>query len=237
MTPPLFETVDLRVDYDRVEVLHRVSVAITQGECVGIIGPNGCGKSTLLHAMAGLKAPSGGRMLFKGSEITTTSARERLLLGIALVPQGRRIFSQMTVEENLLMGAYPWRQQARRRLSTVAPVLGDLRRRLHHMCGTLSGGAQQIVAIARALMSEPHLLLLDEPLLGLSASNRSLVLDMIRDLSSRGTTVAIVEHRIDSLNTVVQRNVVMQNGSITEFRDVIATIAGTESDDISENRS
>lgn len=230
MTAPLLETVGLRVAYDGVEVLHGIDLTMERGECIGIIGPNGCGKSTLVHTIAGMKSPAGGRVYFAGRDITTTSPRQRLRFGFALVPQGRRVFPQMTVEENLLMGAYLWPQEARKRLSCVVPLLNGLQLPLARTCGSLSSGAQQIVAIARALMSEPTLLLLDEPLLGLSASNQTLVIDTIRDLSSRGTTIAIVEHRVNSLNTVAGRNVIMQNGHVTEVASLVASIAGPDID-------
>ena len=226
MTAALLEIADLCVAYDGVEVLHGIDLTIDRGECVGIIGPNGCGKSTFVHAIAGLKRPASGRVLFEGRDITATSPRDRLRLGFALVPQGRRIFPQMTVEENLLMGAYLWPQEARQRLSSVVPLLGGLQQHLARTCGALSSGGQQIVAIARALMSEPQLLLLDEPLLGLSASNRALVLNTIRDLSVRGVTIAIVEHRIDALNSVATRKIVMQDGSISALARVVTSITG-----------
>ena len=229
MTASLLETVDLRVAYDSVEVLHGIDLAIQYGECVGIIGPNGCGKSTLVHTIAGLKRSASGRVLVEGRDITMTAARARLSLGVAMVPQGRRIFPQMTVEENLLMGAYLWPSEAGRRLTSVLSLLGDVQGDLSRVCGTLSSGGQQIIAIGRALMSRPRLLLLDEPLLGLSASNRSLVLNTIRGLCVGGTTIAIVEHRIDALNSVATRRIVMKDGLISELSSVVASITGDAS--------
>ncbi|MGZ5138110.1 MAG: ABC transporter ATP-binding protein, partial [Burkholderiales bacterium] len=181
--------------YGKVEALKRVSLVVRKGELVTLIGANGAGKTTTLKAISGLLPPTGGRMLFEGEDITRASPRHILSRGIAHCPEGRHVFPDMTVQENLEMGCY-LRSDASAIATDIArifesfPVLAERRRQV---AGTLSGGEQQMLAIGRALMSRPKLVLFDEPSLGLAPNIVERTFEIIRSIRAEGTTVLMVE--------------------------------------------
>jgi branched-chain amino acid transport system ATP-binding protein len=194
----LLSVAGLEAGYGDFKALHGVSFAVEPGEIVTVIGANGAGKTTALKSVIGIVRPAAGAILFDGERIDGRVPREIVERGLALVPEGRNLFREMTVEENLLVGAHPRRVRAGRvrRLEGMYgrfPTLGPLRRRT---AGTLSGGQQQIVAIARALMSEPKLLLLDEPSLGLAPKTTLEVFGVVREINREGVAVVLVEQNV-----------------------------------------
>jgi branched-chain amino acid transport system ATP-binding protein len=212
----------ISVAYRGLNALTQVSLRVPQGRFVAIIGPNGAGKTTLFKAVSGIVLPSGGRIEFEGIDLLRVPASERAHLGIAHVPEGRRVFASLTVLENLEMGAYtaPGRAQWARnmeRIFTLFPVLADRRRQL---AGTLSGGEQQMLAIGRGIASSPRLLMLDEPSMGLSPSAADVIFERIEALHQEdGLTVLLVEQRVvealDSCDTgyVLEAGRVVLEGS------------------------
>jgi ABC-type branched-subunit amino acid transport system ATPase component len=200
--------------YGQMEILHGVSLTVRRGEMVSIIGPNGAGKSTVFKTIVGLLRPRTGRIVFDGRQIMGLRADQILPLGLAYVPQGRIVFPQMTVLENLEMGAYTVREPARLRealdrVQTMFPVLAQRRKQ---KAGTMSGGEQQMVAIARALMTSPKLILLDEPSLGLSPKFVSLIFDKLTEMKSSGYTMLVVEQNAAKALAVADRGYVLELG-------------------------
>ena len=185
----------LKVAYGRVEALHGVSIEVAQGDIVTIIGSNGAGKSTLLRAICGVLTPSAGTIRFDGDDVTALSSPSMIRRGVAMVPEGRHVFAELTVKENLELGAYYRRDMANVRsdLERVLALFPILRERLQHPGGSLSGGQQQMLALGRALMSRPRLLLLDEPSLGLAPTIVQQLGRIIRELNEGGTTILLVE--------------------------------------------
>ncbi|MGK9232277.1 ABC transporter ATP-binding protein [Inquilinus limosus] len=202
--------------YGATTVLHDVSLEVEAGEVVTIVGANGAGKTTTLRTIAGLLRPAAGRILFEGRDITRLSAHETVELGITLIPEGRQLFPDMTVRENLLMGAY--RRAARdRRAETLEEVLAlfpRLRERLDQNAVSLSGGEQQMVAIARGMMARPKLLMFDEPSLGLAPIVVAQVFEVIDAIVGTGATVLIVEQNVFHTLKVADRGYVLENGQI-----------------------
>ncbi len=214
---PLLRVTELAAGYDRIEALHGVSLQIGSGEAVTLIGANGAGKTTLLRTLAGLMRAWRGRIEFAGEDITRWSAERRNRAGLALVPEGRRIFAGLTVEENLRLGGY---SRSRSRVATTEglaavyelfPRLLDRRRQAG---GTLSGGEQQMLAIGRAMMSRPRLLLLDEPSLGLAPLAVREVADALVELAGRDTTLALVEQNATVAFHVAQRGYLLDRGEL-----------------------
>ena len=210
----MLEVAGLAAAYGDFKALHDVSFALDAGEIVSIVGANGAGKSTTLKALMGIVAPSGGSIVFDGEAIGGRSPSEIVARGIALVPEGRNLFRDMTVEENLLVGAHVGRVRAgmRRRLSEMIErfaMLAPLRRRA---AGTLSGGQQQIVAIARALMSEPRILLMDEPSLGLAPKVTLDVFGLVREINAAGVAVVLVEQNVVQALELAARAYVLTEG-------------------------
>ncbi len=204
----------LHAGYGKLEILHGVSLDVRVGELVSVIGPNGAGKSTAFKAIVGLLRPKSGRVLFDGQEITGLPPYEVLRLGLAYVPQGRIVFPQMTVLENLEMGAYIEKDRARvraalERVCAVFPVLAARRRQ---KAGTMSGGEQQMVAIGRALMTTPRLILLDEPSLGLSPKFVTLIFDKLAEMKREGYTMIVVEQNAAKALAVADRGYVLELG-------------------------
>jgi branched-chain amino acid transport system ATP-binding protein len=197
--------------YDNVQVLRGISVDVAPGEVLCLLGRNGAGKTTLLKTMIGLVKPRMGRIQLDGRELTRLPAHEFAKLGIAYVPQGRRLFAELTVEENLTIGlmARGRGAEARERALTLFPAL---RSRLGQVSGTLSGGEQEMLAIARALCLEPTLLLLDEPTEGLMPSMIQAILAAIRELKSQGVAVVLVEQRVESALSVADRTAFLETG-------------------------
>lgn len=212
----LLEIANLSSDYGRIRALHGVSLAIGEGELVSLVGANGAGKTTLLRTISGIRPASGGSVTFDGRDITKTPPDRRVRMGIVQVPEGRQVFAPMRVEENLLMGAYtrPRREhaQALAKQYEMFPALKEARDKL---AGTLSGGQQQMLAVARALMSSPRLLLLDEPSLGLAPKLVDEVFETIVRLREAGVTIFLVEQNAWKALSIADRGYVMETGEIT----------------------
>jgi branched-chain amino acid transport system ATP-binding protein len=213
----VLEIQDLVCRYGKVEALKRVSLVVRKGELVTLIGANGAGKTTTLKAISGLLPPTGGRMLFEGEDITRASPRHILSRGIAHCPEGRHVFPDMTVQENLEMGCY-LRSDASAIAADMArifesfPVLAERRRQV---AGTLSGGEQQMLAIGRALMSKPKLVLFDEPSLGLAPNIVERTFEIIRSIRAEGTTVLMVEQNAYAALDMCDRAYLLESGTLT----------------------
>ncbi len=203
------------VYYGAIQALEGVSIQVEQGEVVAIIGSNGAGKSTLLRTISGLLRPRQGEIKFKGEEIQGDPAHEIVLRGISQSPEGRRIFTNMTVYENLLLGAYTRRDsEIDADMEKVMVRFPRLKERIKQSAGTLSGGEQQMLAIGRALMSRPQLLLLDEPSLGLAPNLVQEIFRIVTDLNADGVTVLIVEQNANRALEIAHRAYVLETGNI-----------------------
>jgi branched-chain amino acid transport system ATP-binding protein len=212
----LLEVRDLVAFYDDSQALWGIGVDVREGEIVALLGSNGAGKTTLLRVLSGLLRARGGSVRFAGRDVTNWPPHAIVEAGIAHVPEGRQLFPEMTVEENLLVGAHVSRAR-RRRASNLERLYGTfprLRERRRQLAATLSGGEQQMVALARALMSEPKLLLLDEPSLGLSPVATSHALAAIKDIAGRDLTVVLVEQKVTEALEVAARGYVIENGRL-----------------------
>lgn len=212
----MLEISDLVCRYGKVEAIKGISLSIKQGQLVALIGANGAGKSTTLRSISGLLPSAAGRMVFEGEDITRCSAREILARGIAHCPEGRRVFPDMTVEENLDMGAYLRRdagqvEQDRDRIFAQFPRLAERRSQI---AGTLSGGEQQMLAIGRAIMSKPKLMMFDEPSLGLAPNIVEHVFEIIDGIRKSGTTVLMVEQNAYAALDMCDHAYLMEAGSI-----------------------
>jgi branched-chain amino acid transport system ATP-binding protein len=224
----LLEIRGLGVDYGRVRALGEVSLAIAQGEIVALIGANGAGKTTLLRAISGLVRPAAGTIVLSGDEIAGRKADRIVRLGVAHAPEGRRVFARMSVAENLALGAYVRRGRHDDALERVLTIFPRLRERLAQRAGTLSGGEQQMLALGRALMSAPRLLLLDEPSLGLAPLVVQAIFGVIRDLNAAGTTVLLVEQNARQALAIAQRGYVLELGKVVHAgsaRELLASAA------------
>ncbi|MCL2736847.1 MAG: ABC transporter ATP-binding protein [Propionibacteriaceae bacterium] len=211
----MLEIRDLNVHYGGIHALKGVSLSVESGEIVTLIGANGAGKSTCLRTISGLKKPTSGQILVDGKDITTLSAQARVKLGVSQSPEGRRVFPQMTVQENLDLGAFlrPRRDAALdlTRVFDRFPVLADRRRQL---AGTLSGGEQQMLAIGRTIMAHPRILLLDEPSMGLAPLFVQEIFDIIADIHASGTTILLVEQNAHKALGIADRAYVLETGKI-----------------------
>ncbi len=210
---------NLRAGYGKVEVLHGVSLHVDEGEIVTIVGANGAGKSTLLSSLAGIIAPGAGSALFAGFQIAALPAESIVSRGCVLVPEGRQIFADLTVGENLLLGGYlRCRRGGKRALARdmrrVCELFPILERREAQQAGTLSGGEQQMLALGRALMARPALLMLDEPSIGLAPLVVREILDVIVRLRKEGTTILLVEQNARAALSISDRGYVMETGRI-----------------------
>ena len=212
---PILQVNDLSVSYGSINAVKGVSFQVNPGEVVTLIGANGAGKSTILNTISGLLHPKSGSILFQGKDLRGIPADKILCLGLAQVPEGRHVFLQMTVEENLEMGAYTQPK------STIAPGIADvyqrfprLKERRRQIAGTLSGGEQQMLAMGRALMSKPTLLMLDEPSMGLAPILVEQIFSIIRELHAAGTTILLVEQNAQAALSVADRAYVLETGSI-----------------------
>jgi branched-chain amino acid transport system ATP-binding protein len=204
---------DLNVRHGQLHAVRDVTFSVAAGETVALVGANGAGKTTLLRAIAGAHAAQSGRMSFQGHDITDVPSHQRVRLGVALVPEGRRLFAQMTVEENLTLGRFAGRS-GDWTVERVMEVFPNLRKRLHAKAGTLSGGEQQATAIGRALMSNPEILLLDEVSLGLSPLVVDQVYGSLAGLMESGTTIVLVEQDLARAMAVADRVFCMLEGRI-----------------------
>ena len=207
---------DLRVDYGAAPALWGVSLTIAQGELVCVVGPNGAGKTTLIGALAGLNRARSGSITMDGREMTTVAPHRFCAAGIAIVPEGRRLFTRLTVRENLEIGSYlrPARAVRERSLERVCALFPAVRDKLEAPAGALSGGQQQMVAIGRALMAAPRLLLLDEPSLGLSPMMVQVMFRAIRDVNAAGTAVLLVEQNVAMALDLARRAYLLEEGQI-----------------------
>ena len=209
----MLEVRGLRAGYGPMQVLHGVDLDVARGEIVAILGANGAGKSTLNNNISGIFRPFAGTIRFEGKEITARPPEQIVDAGLIQVPEGRRVFPNLTVRDNLLLGAYR-RGRARRsaNIDRVCGIFPRLRERIGQIAGTLSGGEQQMLAIARALMSEPRLLILDEPSLGLSPILVEEMFTLIRDLNADGLAILLVEQNVLQSLEIADRAYVLENG-------------------------
>jgi branched-chain amino acid transport system ATP-binding protein len=212
----MLEVENLRVDYGAAPALWHVSLAIGTAELVCVVGPNGAGKTTLINAIAGLLRARSGRITMDGRDMTTMAEHRFCAAGIALVPEGRRLFTRMTVRENLEIGSHLRKIRAERdaSLERVCALFPAVREKLDTPAGALSGGQQQMVALGRALMAQPRLLLLDEPSLGLSPLMVQAMFRAIRDVNAEGTAVLLVEQNVAMALDVARRAYLLEEGRI-----------------------
>jgi len=216
---------DLHVYYGEIHALKGVALEVRRGEIVAILGNNGAGKTTTLKTISGLLAPRRGVVALEGTPLTGLPAHQVVLRGIAHVPEGRRIFNRLTVRENLLMGAYPRKDSGiDADLDRVFALFPRLKERIAQVAGTLSGGEQQMLAIARALMARPRLLLLDEPSMGLAPVLVEQIFDTIRDINRQGTTILLVEQNAAMALALAHRGYVLETGAIA-FAGTAAALA------------
>lgn len=201
--------------YGKIQALHEVSLHIRQGEIVTLIGANGAGKTTLLSTLCGDPRASHGQIMLNGKDITLWPTARIMAEKVAIVPEGRRVFARMTVEENLVMGGFfASRQQYQQRFAHVCQLFPRLYERRAQRAGTMSGGEQQMLAIGRALMSQPQLLLLDEPSLGLAPIIIQQIFDTIQQLRQQGMTIFLVEQNANQALKLADRGYVLENGRI-----------------------
>lgn len=215
----MLEVRDLKVNYGAIKALHGISLRVNQGEIVTLIGSNGAGKSTTLRTISGLLRPASGDILFEGASIRATPPHEIVRLGLVQSPEGRGVFPNMTVDENLQLGAFVRPASERGAIAAdrerALGLFPRLRERLKQSAGTLSGGEQQMLAMARALIAKPRLLLLDEPSLGLAPQIVQTIFKIIRDINASGTTILLVEQNANMALRVAHRAYVLEVGRIT----------------------
>jgi branched-chain amino acid transport system ATP-binding protein len=225
---PLLRMKNVHTFYGRIRALQGIDLEVGRGEIVTLIGANGAGKTTTLKTISGLLHPREGSVEFDGVDITNTPAHQLVRMGIGHAPEGRRIFSRLTVRENLEMGGFT-RTAAERREDTdrALTLFPRLKERLTQRGGTLSGGEQQMLAIGRALMSRPRLLLLDEPSLGLAPILVQQIFDIIREINGQGTTILLVEQNALQALGIANRGYVLQTGKVT-LADTAAGLAANE---------
>ena len=213
----MLEVKDLQVYYGVIQALKGISFHVNQGEVIALIGANGAGKTTTLQTLTGILSPKSGSIVFEGKDLTRTPAHKIVEMGMAHVPEGRRVFADMSVYENLLLGAYTRKDKAEiaESLASVYKRFPRLEERKGQRAGTLSGGEQQMLAMGRALMSRPRIILMDEPSMGLSPIFVNEIFDIIREVSESGTTVLLVEQNAKKALSIAVRAYVLETGSIT----------------------
>jgi branched-chain amino acid transport system ATP-binding protein len=212
----VLEVRSINVSYNGTPVIYDASIVVQRGEVVSIVGSNGAGKTALLKTISGILHPTFGKIFFEGTEIDTLPPHEIVKLGIAHVPEGRRIFGRLTVLENLGLGAYTKRSRQQRTMSLkqVFELFPILEEREAQIAGTLSGGEQQMLAIARALMAKPKLLMLDEPSLGLMPKLVTHIFEIVKEINQQGTSVLLVEQNVREALEIANRAYVLQTGKI-----------------------
>ena len=219
----MLEVRDLQVYYGMIHAIKGISFDVNQGEVIALIGANGAGKTTTLHTITGLLAPKSGSVLFEGKDITKVPAHKIVSMGMAHVPEGRRVFAELSVYENLKMGAYTRKdkKEIEESLANVYKRFPRLEERKNQMAGTLSGGEQQMLAMGRALMSKPKIILMDEPSMGLSPILVEEIFHIIREISAGGTTVLLVEQNAKKALAIADRAYVLETGNIVLSGDCL----------------
>ncbi|MFF1609535.1 ABC transporter ATP-binding protein [Amycolatopsis sp. NPDC058278] len=212
----LLDVQDINVHYGKIAALKGMSIQVDEGEIVSLIGANGAGKTTTLKTISGLRPLTSGKILFNGQDISKTPGHKRVLLGIGQSPEGRGVFPGMTVQENLLMGAYTRKDDLQADLDEVYELFPRLNERRTQFGGTMSGGEQQMIAIGRALMTKPKVLLLDEPSMGLAPMLIAQIFDIIREINKRGTTVLLVEQNAQQALKLSDRAYVLETGRVVK---------------------
>ena len=212
----MLEVKDLEVYYGGIKAIKGISFEVNKGEVIALIGANGAGKTTTLHTITGLLSPKNGHVIFEGKDITKVPAHKIVSMGMAHVPEGRRVFAELSVYENLKMGAYTRKDknEIEESLANVYKRFPRLEERKNQMAGTLSGGEQQMLAMGRALMSKPKIILMDEPSMGLSPILVNEIFDIIRAVSESGTTVLLVEQNAKKALAIADRAYVLETGKI-----------------------
>lgn len=213
---PLLKVDNIEVYYGMIKALKGVSFEVNKGEIVALIGANGAGKTTILHTVTGLLKPKTGKILFNDKDITKTPAHKIVSMGMAHVPEGRRIFSQLSVIDNIRLGAFTRKDkdEIKQTLQYVYERFPRLKERKNQIAGTLSGGEQQMLAMGRALMSKPDFVLMDEPSMGLSPLLVSEIFDIIKAINENGTTVLLVEQNAKKALSIADRAYVLETGNI-----------------------
>ncbi len=213
----MLKVTDLCVNYGVIPALRGISFEVNEGEVIALIGANGAGKTTTLHTITGLLTPSSGKIEFEGKDITGTPAHKIVAMGMAHVPEGRRVFPDMTVLQNLMLGAFTRTDAAEKQqsLETVYGHFPRLKERQKQVAGTLSGGEQQMLAMGRALMSHPKIILMDEPSMGLSPILVNEIFGIIENVSAAGVTVLLVEQNAKKALSIANRAYVLETGKIT----------------------
>ncbi len=213
----MLKVTDLKVKYGMIEAIKGISFEVRDGEIVTMIGANGAGKTTTMHAISGLVKAAEGSIKLDDVELTKTPANKIVGMGLAQVPEGRRVFAEQTVEENLILGAYLRKDKAKMAedMEEVYKLFPRLKERRKQLAGTLSGGEQQMLAMGRALMAKPSILLLDEPSMGLSPLLVSEIFHIIREINDKGTTILLVEQNAKRALAIADRAYVLETGSIT----------------------
>ena len=206
---------DIHVYYGAIHAIKGVSFEVHEGEIVALIGANGAGKSTILKTISGLMHPRSGSISFMDQDITHTDAYKLVRHGLAHVPEGRRIFLQMSVQDNLEMGAFTQKAVSKEDLDMVFDLFPRLKERRYQIAGTLSGGEQQMLAMSRALMSHPKLMMLDEPSMGLAPILVNQIFDMVKQLHASGTTILLVEQNASKALEIADRAYVLETGKVT----------------------
>jgi branched-chain amino acid transport system ATP-binding protein len=212
----LLEVTDVVVHYGKIAALKDVTLGVDQGEIVALIGANGAGKTTTLKTISGLRPLSAGRIVFEGADISRMPGHKRVIAGIGQAPEGRGVFPGMTVQENLLMGAFARKGSVTKELDEVYELFPRLAERKNQSGGTMSGGEQQMIAIGRALMAKPRVLLLDEPSMGLAPMLVNQIFDIIKEINDRGTTVLLVEQNAQQALNLADRAYVLETGRVVK---------------------
>lgn len=212
----MLKITDLRVNYGMIQAIKGISFHVNEGEIVALIGANGAGKTTTLHTITGLVPAKSGSILFEGKELTKIPAHKIVSMGMSHVPEGRRIFQELTVYDNLLMGAFTRRDknEMAESIKMIYAHFPRLEERKNQIAGTLSGGEQQMLAMGRALMSKPRIILMDEPSMGLSPLYVSEIFHIIEEINKMGTTVLLVEQNAKKALSIAHRAYVLETGSV-----------------------